>query len=274
MINVREDIRGLFAREIEVGDFLDIECEVVRRFKNRITGRFERDGRAFYIKKHYRLGWRAILEEWLRLRKAQVGARSEWQAIKRLEALGVETMRIGAYGERGKVGAYQESFLITEELGQTISLEELFDDRHRGACDGVFKAQVIRKLADIARTLHENDVNHRDFYICHFLLDISGGLEAALRRVPKLYLIDLHRVGQRRRTPRRWIVKDLGSLYFSAMDAGLSVRDVLRFMKRYTGKGGRVTLREDGRFWRSVRDRAVRLYRKTFKRPPVMPEDW
>ena len=40
----------------------------------------------------------------------------------------------------------------------------------------------------------------------------------------RLYLIDLHRMQLRRKTPSRWIVKDIAGLYYSSMDIGLTKR--------------------------------------------------
>uniref|UniRef100_UPI003AF9562D lipopolysaccharide kinase InaA family protein n=1 Tax=Thiolapillus sp. TaxID=2017437 RepID=UPI003AF9562D len=171
------------------------------------------------------------------------------------------------------------------------------------------KQRLIARVAAMTRRLHQNGINHRDLYICHFLLRQPWDGQACLRPrdrfwdipVPKidsafdnlfvpqpswspsttqqlrklvaapylppndwtprseayfvfplaqgtpgkqcglaatgvyqpslrspwlaaaeetlhLHLIDLHRVQLRRRVPRRWRVKDVGSLYFSAME--------------------------------------------------------
>jgi heptose I phosphotransferase len=45
-------------------------------------------------------------------------------AYERLTELGVDTMRAVAYGERGSNPARRQSFMITEELAPTISLED------------------------------------------------------------------------------------------------------------------------------------------------------
>ena len=49
----------------------------------------------------------------------------------------------------------------------------------------------------------------------------------------KLSLIDLHRAQLRAKTPPRWLEKDLSSLYFSALNVGLTQRDKLRFLRAY-----------------------------------------
>jgi hypothetical protein len=84
----------------------------------------------------------------------------------------------------------------------------------------------------------------------------------------RMYLIDLHRVQLQEKVPRRWIIKDLAGLYFSSMDIGLNRRDILRFMKFYSGKPLRTSFREDSRFWELVKRRAVKLYEREFKRLP------
>ena len=83
--------------------------------------------------------------------------------------------------------------------------------------------------------MHENGMNHRDFYLCHFLLDNKFAEHNTIEESTKLFLIDLHRAQIRFATPLRWIVKDLGSLYFSAAEVPLTKRDLFRFMKIYSG---------------------------------------
>jgi heptose I phosphotransferase len=112
-------------------------------------------------------------------------------------------------------------------------------------------------------------MNHRDFYLCHFRLDLSQGRPGvANRETLNLYLMDLHRVQIRRRTPTRWIIKDLGSLYFSAMDIGLTRRDLVRFIQAYRQRPLRAVLAAESLFWRRVGKRAVRLYHNTWDRLP------
>src|SRR5690606_18354130 len=94
---------------------------------------------------------------------------------------------------------------------------------------------------------------------------------AANIRNKRLYVMDLHRAQLRRRVPRRWLVKDLGSLYYSALDIGLSRRDVLRFIRIYSGLPLNVGLRRQLPLWRAVRARADKIYRRDFRREPSLP---
>ena len=69
---------------------------------------------------------------------------------------------------------------------------------------------------------------------------------------------------------RRWRIKDLAGLYFSAMDCGLGRRDLWRFMRYYSAGGLAQALGPDLEMWQQVARQAGRLYRKTHgRRPPA-----
>jgi heptose I phosphotransferase len=247
--------------------------EVYRAGTGRQTLRVEIAGRAYFLKRHRGVGWREIAKNLLQLRLPILGAGTEVRAIRRLEALGVHTMQCAGWGERGCNPARRESFVLTQALEGTTSLEDFCagwgQRKHLRAADVVLKLSLLRQLAGTARTLHENGVNHRDFYLCHFLLrQDSPGLAQPGGQI-HLHLIDLHRVQLRACTPRRWRVKDIAGLYFSALDAGLTQRDCFRFMRLY----GATPLREQlGRsFWRQVSRRAAFLYRKAHGRAARLP---
>lgn len=271
MLELREDLRAEFPAEDAFDRILSLDGAVYRELGGRRTLRFEIDGRGYFLKAHYGVGWREIFKNLLQMRWPVLGALNEKNAIERLGELGVETMTLAGFGTRGKNPARRESFLITDELQSTISLEDFCRNWPTEPPAYALKKALLEKVADTARTLHRNGVNHRDFYLCHFLLELP--LPQQVRGPGRLraYLIDLHRVQLRNRTPRRWVVKDVAGLFFSSMDIGLSRRDVLRFMRRYSGKPLPDTLREDRAFWQQVRQRAVRLYEKDFGRTPKLP---
>jgi heptose I phosphotransferase len=189
-----------------------------------------------------------------------------------LEQLHVPTLHCVGWGQRGWNPARRQSFALTRALDATVSLEDFCADWGRTAGDLArlrLKRTLLRQIAGIARTLHENGVNHRDFYLCHFLLRTdSPGLAEPGGRLD-LHLIDLHRVQLRARTPKRWRVKDIAGLYFSALDVGLTRTDCLRFMRLYSTAALRTELARP--FWRQVRRQAIALYRKAHGRLPRLP---
>lgn len=248
-----------------------LDGKVYRALAARKTLRFELNGRGYFIKIHRGVGWAEILKNLLTFRLPILGATNEWESIHRLQELGVETMTGVAFGRRGANPADQHSFIVTEDLAETESLEDFCRDWPQQKPDARLKRALVDRVAWMSRTMHEDGINHRDYYICHFLLDVSMGRDRVNPDDFRLHLIDLHRAQMRKRTPQRWLVKDIGGLYFSAMDIGLTRNDLFRFMRIYRNKSLRRTLVEDRAFWVAVEKRGIDLYRKEFSREPKLP---
>jgi heptose I phosphotransferase len=246
----------------------NIEGVVVRSKEGRTTQRFEIDGHGFYAKLHEGIGWFEIIKNCLQLRLPITGATNEWNAINYLHELGVDTMNAVAFGKRGLNPAAQQSYIVTEELTNTLSLAVFAEKWLETPPSFPLKMSIISKVAEIACTIHDNGINHRDLYICHFLLDLQGDSNEICAKDIRLFLVDLHRAQIRAAVPQRWLVKDVGSIYFSSMDIGLTRRDVYRFLKAYYGKPLRTILNEKRDFLIKVQERANRLYFRDFKREP------
>jgi heptose I phosphotransferase len=261
--------------EVDAFDYImQLDGEIFRDIDNRRTLRFSLNGRRYFLKAHYGVGWKEIIKNLLQFRLPVLGARNEWCAIKHLQQLDVDTMILVGYGERGLNPARRQSFVVTEALEETISLEDFCADWEEAPpatkAELRFKRALINKLAEVSRRMHESGMNHRDYYLCHFLLDRSAEAMKDSVSMPRLSLIDLHRVQIRKRTPLRWIVKDIGGLYFSSMRIGLTRRDLYRFMMAYKNKCLRDTLQDDGKFWSRCRLRACGLYHSFYhKLPPA-----
>ncbi len=254
-----------FIKGRDIFDFLfAIDGEIYRNKEGRKTLRFTIDGKNYFGKFHSGIGWKNLFKSLIQFRMPVLGARNEWMAIKRLGQLGIHTMHLVGYGKRGKNPARIQSFVITEELRDTISLEDFCRNWTKTAPSYSLKKTLITKVAETTRILHENGINHRDLYICHFLLDISSGIDRIDSRKIILYLIDLHRVMFHSNTPVRWKIKDVAALYFSSMDAGLTNRDILRFIRVYSKKDIKTALNEK-KFWGKVKSRGNSFY-KEFKR--------
>jgi heptose I phosphotransferase len=251
---LEEPFRTLWAGQDPFAAADALQGEVLRALEGRRTLRTEIAGRGYYAKIHHGIGWREIFKNLLSGRLPVLGAGNEWRALQRLAALGVDTMRAVAFGERGSNPAGQQSFIITEELAPTVSLEDFCRDWRVVPPAPTFKRALIRRVAEMARRMHGGGVNHRDFYICHFLLHLPVDTSA-----PRLSLIDLHRAQVREKTPRRWRDKDLAALYFSALDIGLTKRDFLRFLKTYFAAPLRDVLRDESALLRHLASESIRL---------------
>ena len=248
----------------------DLQGDLYRNLPDRQTLKANLAGRTVFIKRHLGVGWREIVKNLVQLRLPVVSARNELNAIRRLESLGVDTLHCAGFGESGGSPASRKSFIITNDLVGSVSLEEYcqnWQDEPVNPARWRLKRSLLSQLANIARQLHDNGVNHRDFYICHFHVWPE---QLATPAVPekKVVLIDLHRVQLRRHLPRRWRLKDVAGLYFSAMDVGLTQRDCLRFISQYRSVPWAVELRDHAEFWRQVEREARRLYFKAHGRYP------
>ena len=230
--------------------------DIVRAIEGRRTLRFEFDGRGYYLKAQNGIGWGRIVEDWLHLRKPVLGAGNEWRAIEACHRISVPTMRAVAYGERGKSWAHRESFLVTEAIEPAIDLDAYTRDWAIHPPEPKLKRALIQTLGELAGRFHRGGLNHRDFYLCHFLLrtDPPPHPDAL-----QLSLIDLHRVQIRAATPIRWRNKDLAALYFSALKIGLTRRDKLRFLRAYFGQALRQILDAERATLQYLEGEAARL---------------
>jgi heptose I phosphotransferase len=212
------------------------------------------------------VGWSEVFKNLLQLRLPVTSAINEYRAAITLTKLGIETLNPKAFGLRGKNPAKLESFLVTEDIVDSVSLEDLTASWRNSAPRFAGKKNLVEKLAGIARTLHENGMNHRDFYLCHFLIKKSD-LGALQKGGPfACFLIDLHRTQFHSTVPRRWLIKDLAGLYYSALDAGITRHDVFRFIKIYTGQPLADALKNPD--WAIIAGKAHALYQKDFGHPP------
>ncbi|MBO5761961.1 MAG: lipopolysaccharide core heptose(I) kinase RfaP [Lentisphaeria bacterium] len=238
-----------------------ITGEDFREVKARRTTRFEYDGKGYFIKLHSGIGWKEYFKDIFQLKKPVTGAGQEFDALIHLHKTGVPTMTEAAFGCRGWLKAYEKSFLVTEELCHVKSLEDLAKN-NEGKISFPLREKIIKALAESAGKMHRAGLNHRDCYICHFLLD-----EKLLAEEDKvvLYVIDLHRAQIRKKVPLHFLVKDLAGLYFSAMTYMFpDKKDVCRFLKSYfvSSSSLRQIFSEHGPLLKKVQKAAEKLYEK------------
>lgn len=230
--------------------------ETYRTGPGRRTLRVEVAGRSYFLKLHTGVGWREVIKNWLSLRAPIVDGSNEFRAATTLAAAGVPALRVAAFATRGTSPARRESFVLSHAIDATESLEDTATRWRTTPPAASERRRLIVDLARLARDFHAAGVAHRDFYLCHVLL--AAGT---------LHVIDLHRALCFDVLPRRWRVKDLAGLYFSALDAGLARRDVLAFVRHYAGHLPRT--RAQRRLWASVIARARRLYARDSARGVV-----
>lgn len=198
--------------------------------RGRSVYRFEIDGRAFYLKRN-RLQRVEFFKRLSRFKLPARGAWEEWESIRLVREAGLPTITPVAYGEWRFLNLEVGSFTLTEELYGAEPLDSFIEREWSVAPPGSKrreKRKVIHDLARLARRFHDRGMNHQDFYLNHFFLDGTGNL----------YLLDLQRVQHRPKAPMRFVVKDLGQLFYSSLRFPcLSRSDKMFFLLNYLGIG-------------------------------------
>lgn len=235
-------------------DMMALRGIVFRDVPGRRTMRVMLNGQAYFIKQHTGTGWAYIMKSLLSLKRPIVSALTEVTAIQTLNQLGIATTPLVAYGEQGCNPATRQSFILTRDLGDIHSLEDFYVDWCQQLPSDTLKRRLIRAVAELARQIHGNGFNHRDFYLCHLCLTRA---ELAQAR-PQLTLIDLHRSLVHGKPQRQLNIKDLAALYFSSYDLQFSDKDLALFAHFYG--------QHDAAFWQQVQKRAKQLYQRFHSR--------
>jgi heptose I phosphotransferase len=221
---------------------LSARGQCLRVLRDRENWRLElpdgsRASRGVYLKKHHVRTWRSRLRATFGAGPGETAGRVEARNSRRLAADGIACMDLVAYGETLKPDGRLESFVLTEELAGFLPLDDFLKERfpasrpHRVARRDRDLDRLIHQVAAVARKLHDAGYNHRDLYCCHFFVREPAGGRFEIK------LIDLQRVQHRRRRRRRWLVKDLAQLAYSAPRDRITCTRRLAFMRRYLGVG-------------------------------------
>nr|WP_318383580.1 lipopolysaccharide core heptose(I) kinase RfaP [uncultured Enterobacter sp.] len=260
MVELKEPLATLWRGKDPFVEVAKLQGEVFRELETRRTLRFELAGNSYFLKWHQGTALKEVVKNLLSLRLPVLGADREWNAIHRLQQAGVDTMYGVGFGEKGANPVSKTSFIITEDLTPTVSLEDYCADWLTNPPPVAVKRMLITRVATMVRKMHLAGVNHRDCYICHFLLHLPfNGDESTL----KISVIDLHRAQIRQKVPLRWRDKDLIGLYFSSLNIGLSERDIYRFLKVYFDKPLRGILSHEAGLIRQAGSKAERIRERT-----------
>ncbi|MGB7816786.1 MAG: lipopolysaccharide core heptose(I) kinase RfaP [Methylotenera sp.] len=256
---VPDEIRQHLAGDDAFAALMQLSGKAFRDVRGRKTmqvtfGSLDKDvdggGKSYFIKQHFGVGWGEILKNLISFKQPILGAMTEVRAIQKLGDIGIATTPLVAYGQRGCNPASLQSFVMTEDLGDIVSLEDLCADWKTNPPSMVFKQKLIIAIAQLAAKLHEAGLCHRDFYLCHFVLKKQALEQGNIG----LYLIDLHRMLQGQPSNGGAVMKDIAGLYFSAIDSGFTDEDWVLFKQHY--------LPQTAEFWNKVEVRANWLYTK------------
>lgn len=223
---------------------------VVRVAGPRITRRIESSAGVLYLKVH------STVPLWRRFaflgRGATSPARREWEMMLALRRSGFDVPEPVAFGESTNVfGCPPRSFLLMREVAG-VPLDRFLaggfpDPRRVGPRRS--RDAVLRDLSGMVRRFHATGFYHKDLYCCHLIVTPDP-------RWGRPYFIDLQRVDHGQPPRRRWLVKDLAALHYSA-PASVTRADRMRFLLNYLCKS---KLDREAKAWvRAVAAKASRL---------------
>ena len=211
--------------------------------------------KSYFIKQHFGVGWAEIFKNLISFKAPIISAMTEVYAIQKLTDIGIATTPLVAYGQRGSSPASLQSFVLTEDLGDIVSLEDICADAKTYPVTAENKQLMLIAVANLATKLHSAGLVHRDFYFCHFALNRQHAV-VNHENVNQydLYLVDLHRMLLNQAPNGKSVMKDIAGFYFSAMQNGFSADELAIFKQHY--------LPQSDAFWSQVNKRASQLFNK------------
>jgi len=202
------------------------------------------------------------LKNWLSHRRRISCASCEVEPIRELPAAGVCTPKVIAYGRQWGALFEKRSFIITEKIPDAEALERRLPDCFNAPPTTENLKSIrdfVARLASFVRKFHNTGYCHRDLYFSHIFYRTDG----------TLCLIDLARAFKPVLMHRRFLIKDIAQIHYSAPAAYFSRSDRLRFYLAYTARN-RLT-RRDKAFIREVLTKADRMAKHDRKHGRCVP---
>lgn len=202
------------------------------------------------------------LRNWLAARARRSCGVLEYTVTSELSAAGIGTPKPICYGEQWGTLFEKRSFIITEKIPEAEALERKLPDCFNGLATTENlqrRRDFIVRLARFIKKFHETGYRHRDLYFSHIFYSDRGSF----------FLIDLARAFRPIVLGRRFQIKDLAQVYYSAPGRHFSRTDRLRFYLAYAGRSE--LTRRDRVFLRDVIDKAERIARRERKRGRQVP---
>jgi len=236
------------------------------RFRSRVQFEIETPGShqptTAFLKRYDRPPIIVQLKNWLCARERKSCGLLEVASARRLNAFGIHTPRTICCGEQWGRVLEKRSFSITEKISNAEALERKLPDCFKKPVEEKYikpRRDFIARLADFVKKFHATDYRHRDLYLAHIFCNDEG----------QFYLIDLARAFRPVFLRRRFQIKDIAQLHYSAPGRDFSKTDRLRFYLKYAGR--RNIAREDKVFIRKVLRKAKRMARHDRKHGREVP---
>jgi heptosyltransferase-2 len=202
------------------------------------------------------------LRNWLSHHNHRSEAFREFDAVNKLTERGINTPKVIGYGEQRNAFFETRSFIIIEKIPDAESLERKLPNCFEGPAN-IEKLEQRRdfivQAAHFIKKFHDTNNRHRDLYLSHIFYDEKG----------KFYLIDLARVFRPILMRKRFQIKDIAQVYYSAPGKHFSRTDRMRFYMTYVAKDK--LRRKDKAFIRKVINKAEQMARHDTKHGRSVP---
>lgn len=232
------------------------------RHRARMKFEIESPRTTVFLKRYDRPPISAQLRSWTAAHRRMSCGLFEVKAVNKLAAAGIKTPKILFYGEQWGIFFEKRSFIAAEGITDAESLERKLPDYFGGPASAEnlrLRRDFIARLADFVKRFHETDYRHRDLYLSHIFYSDSGSF----------YLIDLARAFKPIVLRRRFRIKDIAQLYYSAPAECFSKTDRLRFYLEYA-RQNKLTAKNKV-FVRRVVNKAKRMARREASHGRAVP---
>ena len=128
ILHVPNNIQKYISNPDLFAGFMQLSGRVFRDVPGRKTMQINLGERSYFIKQHFGVGWGEIAKNLMIGKKPIISAMTEVKAIQKLDEIGIATTPLVAYGQRGSNPANLQSFVLTEDLGDIVSLEDICAD--------------------------------------------------------------------------------------------------------------------------------------------------
>ena len=163
---VPDEIKAHFQGDIFQA-MMHLQGKAFRDVPGRKTMRVQINNKNYFIKQHFGVGWAEIFKNLSSLKLPILGSMTEVRAIQKLDEIGIATTPLVAYGQRGCSPATMQSFVLTEDLGDSVSLEEMLQDSKTYPMTDESKRLMLTEVAKFAVKLHGAGQSKAFRFICH-----------------------------------------------------------------------------------------------------------
>jgi len=253
---VNEDFQGLLASNglLSASALWNVNDEPVKAVvPERRTGRFWLENESgekveFYIKRCLPPSLSSRVKSMFSLKFRDFDALNEWRALVLFHKNLLPTLIPVAAGR-----TEEGTFCVTLGLKNYQRASELLSKESQ--LEPPERLELIGRIATYAAKMHKKGFAHQDLYLLHFFIKLPENTP---------FLIDLQRVIVQKQLRRRWAIKDLAQLLFSARLV-LSEEEVDHMLDVYCQEIG-FDIRQDKRLFKDIEKKAAWMMRRHLKK--------